>query len=193
MLAGEKQRVHEFLDKLLELYLANLEGYLSAVGKYIDIVLFSDDMGGQQAPLLSPQMYVEYLKPRHKILWNRAKKLANVKTMLHCCGAVRPLLPHLIDLGLDSINPVQISCSGMDPAELKREYGKDIVFWGGGCDTRDVLPHGNPDQVRTHVKALMKTWSPGGGYVFQQVHNILADVPQENVIAMFQAVNDTTG
>ena len=189
MLAAEKKRVHAFLDKLLEFYLVNLENYLKAAGPYIDIILFSDDMGGQQASLISPKMYEEFFKFRHEILWNRAKELADVKTLLHCCGAVRELIPHLIDIGLDSINPVQISCEGMDPKELKTEYGKDMTFWGGGCDTRDVLPNGTPKEVSKHVKELMNIWKPDGGFVFQQVHNILANVPAENIVAMFDAIN----
>jgi len=189
MLAAEKSRAHQFLDKLVEFYLVNLEKFLGVTGEYIDIILFSDDMGGQQGPLISPQMYQEFFKSRHKIIWDRAKELSNVKVLLHCCGGIRELIPHLIDIGLDSINPVQITCAGMDPQELKNEYGKDIVFWGGGCDTRDVLPNGKPDEVSRHVKELIKIWAPGGGFVFQQVHNILANVPPENIVAMFDAIN----
>ena len=122
---------------------------------------------------------------------NTIKQLADVKTLLHCCGGVRQLIPHFIDIGLDSINPVQINCDGMDPSELKREYGRDIAFWGGGCDTRDVLPNASVDSIRKHVRDLMRIWAPGGGFVFQQVHNILADVPPENVVAMYDAVNDS--
>lgn len=134
-------------------------------------------------------MYVEVFKPRHQRLWSRAKELADVKTLLHCCGGIGELIPHLIDIGLDSVNPVQINCQGMDPEALKREYGRDIVFWGGGCDTRDVLPNLSPAEVARHVKELIAIWKPEGGYVFQQVHNILADVPPENIVAMFDAVN----
>jgi uroporphyrinogen decarboxylase len=121
-------------------------------------------------------------------MWKRAKELANVKVMLHCCGGVRELLPDLIDAGLDAINPVQISCRGMDAAGLKRDFGRDIVLWGGGCDTQTILPQGTPDQVRRHVREQVKILAPGGGFVFQQVHNILAHVPPENIVAMFDAV-----
>jgi len=192
MLAAEPRRAHRFLDKLVEIHLANLDRFLGAVGKYIDIILFGDDLGMQTGPMMSPQMYCEFFKPRHKILWNRAKELADVKVMLHCCGGVRELFPHLIEAGLDAINPVQISCSGMDAAELKAEFGRDITFWGGGCDTRDVLPNGTPEQVAEHVKRQVETLSPDGGFVFQQVHNILANVPAENIVAMFDAVNSAS-
>ena len=96
-------------------------------------------------------MYQEFFKPRHAKMWRRAKELADVKVMLHCCGGVRPLLPDLIEAGLDAINPVQISCTGMDAAGLKRDFGDRITFWGGGCDTRFILSHATPDEIRKHV------------------------------------------
>jgi uroporphyrinogen decarboxylase len=179
----------QFSEKLCALHMRSLEKWLGAVGPYIDIILFGDDLGGQKGPLISPQMYRQMIKPFHRKLWHRAKELAGVKVMLHCCGGVRELLDDLIDAGLDAINPVQINAAGMEPSELKAEFGDRITFWGGGCDTRDILPYGSPDQVATHVKRLVQLLSPGGGFVFQQVHNILADVPAENVVAMFDAVN----
>ena len=189
LLAAEPQHAHRFLDKLVEIHLANLERFLEAVGEYIDIILFGDDLGMQTGPIISPQMYREFFKPRHKLLWNRAKQLADVKVMLHCCGGVRELIPDLIDAGVDAINPVQISCSGMDAGRLKADFGKDITFWGGGCDTRDILPTGTPQQVAENVKEQVRILSPGGGFVFQQVHNILANIPPANIVAMFGAVN----
>jgi uroporphyrinogen decarboxylase len=189
LLAGEPRKAHRFLDKLVEIHLANLEKFLAAVGSSIDIILFGDDLGMQTGPMLSPRMYCEFFKPRHQIMWKRAKELANVKVMLHCCGGVRELLPHLIEAGLDTINPVQISCAGMNAAELKAEFGRDLTFWGGGCDTRDILAGASPEQVAEHVKKQVRILSPGGGFVFQQVHNILANVPPENIVAMLDAVN----
>lgn len=189
MLAGEPDRAHAFLDRLLELHLANLERFLSAAGPYIDVIVFGDDLGAQNGPLLSPKMYREFFKPRHSLMWRRAKELAGVKVMLHCCGAVRSLLPDLIDAGLDAINPVQISCRGMDAAALKRDFGRDITFWGGGCDTQLALPASRPEEVREHVLQQVATLSPGGGFVFQQVHNIQANVPAANILAMFEAVH----
>ncbi len=188
LLAADKPRAHRFLDRLVELHLQNLEKFLGAVGAYIDIIVFGDDLGMQHGPQISPAMYVEFFKPRHALMWGRAKELADVKVMLHCCGGVRPLLRHLIEAGLDAINPVQISCRGMEPAELKREFGKDITFWGGGCDTQQILASGTPAEIREHVRRQMEISRPGGGFVFQQVHNILANVPPENVVAMFEAV-----
>ncbi len=187
LLAGEPARAHAFLDKLVEHHLANLERFLGSVGPYIDIILFGDDLGMQTGPQMSPAMYREFFKPRHAAMWKRAKELAPVKVMLHCCGGVRTLLPHLIEAGLDAINPVQISCRGMGAGELKREFGKDLTFWGGGCDTREILPNGTPEQVRAHVREQVRILAPGGGFVFQQVHNIMANVPPENIVAMFDA------
>jgi uroporphyrinogen decarboxylase len=189
LLAGNPSRAHEFLDRIVAIHLLNLERFLGAVGPYIDIIVFGDDLGMQSGPQISPKMYSEFFQPRERILWQRAKELApHIKVQLHCCGGVRPLLPGLIEAGLDAINPVQITCRGMDPEELKRDFGTELTFWGGGCDTQDILFQGTPAQVRDHVLGLMEIWRPGGGYVFQQVHNILAHVPPANVVAMFHAV-----
>jgi uroporphyrinogen decarboxylase len=181
--------VHRLSEKLCDLHMGNLEKWLGAVGPYIDVILFGDDLGGQEGPLLSPRMYREFYKPYHRRLWRRARELAEVKVMLHCCGSIRKIIPDLIDAGLDAVNPVQISGSGMDGAELKAAFGKDIAFWGGGCDTQEVLPRGTPGQVADHVRRQVEAFRPGGGFVFQQVHNILANVPVENMVAMFSAVN----
>jgi uroporphyrinogen decarboxylase len=190
MLAAEPSRVHNFLDSLVELHMANLEKFLSEVGPYIDIIVFGDDLGMQTGPQISPRTYREFFKPRHALMWKRAKELADVKVMLHCCGGVRELLPDLIDAGLDAINPVQISCRGMDAATLKRDFGRDMVFWGGGADTQSILPHGTRSQVADHVRRQIEIWRPGGGFVFQQVHNIMANVPPENIVAMFDALRE---
>jgi uroporphyrinogen decarboxylase len=171
------------------MHLKNLERYLRLVGPSIDIIVFGDDLGMQTGPQISPRMYREFFKPRHARMWKRAKELANVKVMLHSCGGLRELLPDLIDAGLDAVNPVQITCAGMDARGLKADFGKEITFWGGGCDTRVVLPHGAPHEIRRHVQEQLEILSPGGGFVFQQVHNILADIPPENIVAMFDTLN----
>ena len=192
MLAEEPRRAHRFLDALVEIHLHNLSRYMAAVGPCIDIISFGDDLGAQNSPQISPRMYREFFQPRHAAMWKKAKQLApRVKVMLHCCGAVRPLLPLLIEAGLDAINPVQVSCRGMDAAELKREFGRDLCFWGGGCDTQHMLPNASPDEVRDHVRRQVATLAPGGGFVFQQVHNIMANVPPANILAMYQAVKES--
>jgi uroporphyrinogen decarboxylase len=182
-------KVLELSEHMVQIHLKNLEKWLSAVGPFIDIIMFGDDLGGQQGPLMSPEDYRRLYKPFHKKMWNRAKELADVKVQLHCCGGVHELLPDLIDAGLDAINPVQISSRGMDPDRLKKEFGSQISFWGGGCDTQKILPSGTPEEVRNHVREMVSKLRPGGGFVFQQVHNILANVPPENIVAMMEAVN----
>jgi uroporphyrinogen-III decarboxylase len=109
------------------------------------------------------------------------------KTFLHSCGSIPQLIPHWIEAGVDILNPVQTSAAGMDPRKLKSEFGRKLVFWGGGCDTQSVLPNGTPQEVREHVKENVEIFAPGGGYVFTQVHNIQAKVPTENVEAMLDA------
>lgn len=201
LLAGEPHRAERFLDRLVELHLGILERYLAAVGEYIDVILFGDDLGMQTGPQISPAMYRRFFKPRHRLLWETAKRLAPagrgsgaarctapLRVMLHSCGGIRELLPDLVDAGLEAVNPVQISCAGMETAALKRDFGRDIVLWGGGCDTRSVLGTATPAGVREHVRRQVDILAPGGGFVFQQVHNVQAGVPAENVAAMFDAV-----
>jgi len=199
LLAGEPARAEAFLERVMDLHLENLRRFLGAVGDSIDIIVFGDDLGMQTGPQISPEMYRRIFKPRHARMWGEAKRLAPagrggeqgrppVRVMLHSCGGIRELLPDLIDAGLDAVNPVQITCDGMDAAALKRDFGGDIVFWGGGCDTRTILPAGTPREVRDHVKRQVETMRKGGGFVFQQVHNVLANIPPENVVAMFDAV-----
>jgi len=189
LLAGNPKRAHEFLDRVVQIHLRNLDRFLGAVGPHIDIIVFGDDLGMQAGPQISPKMYREFFQPRERVMWQRVRERApNLKIKLHCCGGVRELLPGLIEAGLDAINPVQITCRGMDAAGLKRDFGQQLTFWGGGCDTREMLSKGTPAQVREHVRRMMDIWRPGGGYVFQQVHNIMADVPPANIVAMFDAV-----
>jgi len=189
LLAANPRRAHEFLDRVIQIHLANLDRFLAAVGPFIDIIVFGDDLGMQGGPQVSPRMYREFFQPREHLMWQRVKERApHLNIQLHCCGGVRELLPGLIEAGLEAINPVQITCRGMDPAGLKRDFGAQLTFWGGGCDTREMLSKGTPAQIREHVRRLIGLWRPGGGYVFQQVHNILADVPPANVVAMFDAV-----
>ncbi len=187
-LAAEPEACLRLSKRLCQIYPARLEAWLGAVGPYIDVILFGDDLGGQNGPLISREAYRRLFQPFHQRLFRRAKELAGVKVQLHCCGGVEPLLGDLIDAGLDAINPVQITCRGMAPEHLKQAYGDRLAFWGGGCDTRHVLAHGTPAEVRDNVRRLVGVFAPGGGFVFQQVHNILADVPPENVAAMFDAV-----
>jgi len=188
LLASEPARTHRLMDKLVEMHLENLVKFLSAVGPYIDIILFGDDLGMQTGPQISPRMYREFFHPRYELMWNRAKELADVKVMLHSCGSLYPLLPGLIEAGLDIIQPVQTTARDMEGERLKREFGKDICLWGGGCNTQGVLASGTPEEVAEDVRRRVGTLAPGGGFVFQQIHNIMADVPPQNIAAMLEAV-----
>jgi uroporphyrinogen decarboxylase len=188
MMAAEPKRTREFLDRVVEIHLLELEKLLKFAGPYVDIVALSDDLGGQTSLLVSLKMFREFFKDRMMMIWSWIRRFSNAKIMLHSCGAVRELLPDLVDAGLDILNPIQVDCPGMDVKELKAEFGKDLVLWGGGCDTHHILPHASPPEVRRHVKAQVGLLRPHGGFVFQQVHNILADVPPENIVAMYSAV-----
>jgi uroporphyrinogen decarboxylase len=189
MLASEPRRVHKFLDKLLEVHLENLQCLTSAVGTYIDVIHFNDDFGMQTGPQISLKMYLEFFHPRYVQLWERTQQLTDAKIMLHCCGGIYPLLPYLIEAGMQILQPVQTSARGMEAERLKREFGKDLCFWGGGCDTQGVLDRGTPAEVAEDVRRRVAIFAPGGGFVFQQIHNIQANVPPENILAMFAAVN----
>jgi uroporphyrinogen decarboxylase len=182
-------RVLELSENLCNIHLKNLEKWMSAVGPYIDVILFGDDLGGQQGPLISPDAYRTLYKPFHKKMWERAKELGDVKVQLHCCGGVYDLLDDFIEAGLDAINPVQVTARGMDPVRLKKDFGDRITFWGGGCDTQRILPSAGPEEVRKNVRELTAVLRRDGGFVFQQVHNILANVPPENIVAMLEEVN----
>ncbi len=192
-LALEPGKVHALMDALVELHLRNLRRLLGAVGPFVDLVLFGDDFGMQTGPQISAEMYREFFKERERRLWAEARRIARAKTQLHCCGGVRPLLGDFIEVGLDSINPVQTNCAGMDPTSLKRDFGARLTFWGGGCDTQSVLSLGSPAEVRAHVLERLPVMEKGSGFVFQQIHNIMANVPSANIIAMFDAVAEHNG
>ncbi len=190
MLALEEERVRRFLEKLLELKMRHYDNVLAAYGDGLDLVCESDDLGTQTGPFVSPDMFRELFKPYWKRLFDHIRKKTKAKIYLHCCGACEPMLRDLIEVGLDILNPVQISAAGMDPLHLKREYGRDLVFWGGGVDTQRVLPRGTPAEIRDHVRRNIEALAPGGGFVFATVHNVQADVPVGNFIAMWEAFRE---
>ena len=192
-LAAEPEKAHKLLDKVLEMHLERLDSFLKAVGSCIDIIVFADDLGMQTGPLISQAMYREFFKPRHEILWNRAKELARIKVLLHCCGSIYPFIGDFIDAGLDALNPVQTSCANMEPVRLKKEFGEKLCFFGGGCDTQIILPNAMPEEIRQHVLERLEIFSPGGGFVFNQIHNVMANVPPENVVATYDAVAEFNG
>lgn len=187
---SEPEEVERLLDELMERHLSSLEKVCNAVGDVVDILRFGDDLGMDTGPFMAPEIYREIFKPRHKRLCEYVHSHSQMKTFLHSCGSIRLLLPDLIEAGYDIINPVQTSSRGMDPAELKREFGRDITFWGGGCNTREILNRGTPAQVYDYTRRMLDIFMPGGGYVFNQEHNIMPDVPPENMIAMYRAVSE---
>jgi len=183
--------VGKIMDKITELKVTYWENALKEAGEFVDVCFEGDDVAGQNRLLISPNSYREIIKPRHKELFAAIKKAApHVKIFFHSCGAVRPLIPDLIEIGVDILNPVQISSPGMDPFELKKEFGKDLVFWGGGVDTQGVFSQGTPDEVREDVKRNIEALAPGGGFVFNTIHNTQADVPPENFMAMWETLQE---
>jgi len=189
-LAAEPQQVELLLDALLERHLAALGKTCQAVGDIVDIIRFGDDLGATTGPFMSPRTYRQLFKPRHKLLCDYVHQHTKMKTFLHSCGSIRALMPDLIEAGFDVINPVQTTCRGMEPEGLKADFGKDICFWGGGCDTKTILPLASPHEVKEHVKQRLEIFMPGGGFVFNTVHNILPEAPPQNVVAMFDAIRE---
>ena len=175
------------LDRTLAFWLDYLTGFMGEVGDLVDVVMIGDDLAGQSGPLFSPAFYRRVVKPRQKALVQRIKSLTRAKIWYHTCGSCVEYVADLLDNGIDILNPVQTSAAGMDPALLKQRYGRELVFWGGGCDAQHVLPCATPEQVREQVRRNMETFKPGGGYVFNSIHNIQGDVPPENIVALFDA------
>jgi len=186
-LAGDPEFAHALLGRVTESHLANLERYLDAVGDCIQVIQMGDDLGTQLATQLSPEMYREYIKPCHEALYRYARRHSDVIVFLHSCGSIYGLIPDLIEAGIEVLNPVQTSAAHMDPRRLKDEFGDRLTFWGGGCDTQTVLPTSTPEEVREHVRERMEIFKPGGGFVFNQIHNVQPNVPPENVVAMLDA------
>ncbi len=191
MMVTDQKVIGALFDKLVELKLSFWEMALPRLADVVDVVAQFDDYGTQTSQLISPRIFREQLKPRLKILFDCVRQLApNAKRFFHSCGNVRPLLPDFIEIGVEILNPVHIQAAGMEPAALKREFGDALVFWGGGVDTQGVLPAGTPNEVKDDVRRNIEALAPGGGFVFNTVHNIQADVPAENIIAMWEAVQE---
>jgi uroporphyrinogen decarboxylase len=192
-LVAESAKVEALLDALMVRHLTVLEQTCRAVGDVADILRFGDDLGTNDGPFMSPRIYRQLFKPRHAVLCDYVHRHSGMRTFLHSCGSIRALMPDLVEAGYDVINPVQIGCRGMDAEGLKADFGRDICFWGGGCDTRHVLPHGTPRAVKDHVKRRLDVFMPGGGFVFNTVHNILPEAPARNIVAMFEAIEEYGG
>jgi uroporphyrinogen decarboxylase len=187
-LLGDEPLARALMDALAESHMEDFERYIEAMGPYLDVICIADDLGAQHGPQLDPALFRRVVKPYMARLYGFMKSRMNgIKLFLHSCGSVRDFIPDFIEMGVDVLNPVQVSAAGMDSAQLKAEFGKDIVFWGGGCDTQTVLPLGSVSEVRDEVRRRVGDLGPGGGFVFTQVHNIQPGVPPENIEAMFDA------
>lgn len=185
----DKENAGRLLDKILQVKLEYWDMALGELADVVDVIAEADDFGTQASQLISHDTFRTIIKPRQQELISLMKQKApNAKVFFHSCGNIRPIIPDFIEMGIDIINPVHIRAEGMEPGALKKDFGRDVVFWGGGVDTQDTLPHGTPDQVRDEVKRNLDLLAPGGGYVFNTIHNIQADVPPENIVAMYETV-----
>lgn len=182
--------VEYLMDTIVDLKLAYWEVALPLLGDNVDVVQEADDLAGQFGLLVSPETYRRVIKPRHKKIVDFLKARTNAKVFYHCCGAIREIIPDLIDTGFDIINPVQVSAKGMESKALKRDFGRDIVFWGGAVDTQGVFTDGTPQQVRDEVRRRVDDFGPEGGFVAAAVHNIQANVPPANIIAMWETIRE---
>lgn len=180
------------LDIITDIKMKYWEKALDAVGDNVLVISEADDLAAQNSLLVSANMYRQFIKPRHKKLFSYIKSKAQNKVYIfyHTCGAVKELIPDLIEAGVDILNPVQVNAKGMDSKELKKLFGKDITFWGGGVDTQHILPHGTPQEVRNETKRRIEDLAPGGGFIFNPVHNVQRDVPPENYMAMWETLQE---
>jgi uroporphyrinogen decarboxylase len=184
----DNQRLYHVLaERILEVGIAYVETFLPAVAEFADLVYMSDDLGTQQSLLMSPAAYRTFCKPYHRRLIEAINRVApRAKVLMHSCGAISPVIPDLIEIGVDVLNPVQPLAAGMQPKVVKQAFGRDMAFLGG-LDTQELLPFGSPAEVRAGVRDLIEVYAPGGGYVFAPSHEILPEVRPENIVAMFEA------
>lgn len=187
--ANEKLLV-ALMSKVMEIKMAYWDRALDLLEDNVDVVHEADDFAGQYKMLISPDAYRRIVKPLHKELFDFIHARTKAKLFFHSCGSIRPVIPDLIEIGVDILNPIQVSATGMDSAELKKEYGGDVVFWGGGVDTQRVLGDGTQEEVRAETKRRISDLAPGGGFVFAAVHNIQGNVPPENIMAMWETLQE---
>lgn len=181
--------IEAIMDRVLEIFIERSRCIMAEIGDLVDIVYVADDLGAQNGPLFSPQLYRKILKPRQKKLFEAIKRGSDVKILYHTCGSVVEFIDDLAEVGVDILNPVQVSAAGMDPKILKKRFGHKICFWGG-VDSQNILPFGSTTQVKDAVKKLIEDLAPGGGFVLAAVHNIRPEVPPENIVAMIEAAHE---
>lgn len=190
-LAADEVFAMSIVDKMVESKIKFWEMALPPLADVIDVVSEADDYGTQFSQLISPDMFRRLFKPRIAEVIRCIKRLApSAKIFFHSDGNVRPIIPDFIEIGVDILNPVQPNAAGMDPIGIKKDFGKDLVFWGAGVETQSVLPFGTPQEVKDDVRCNIDALAPGGGYVFNTVHNIQADVPPQNIMAMIEALRN---
>ncbi len=188
---ADEENVELLVEQLMIRHMATLEKVCESVGDIVDILRLGDDLGMDTGMFMSREKYQTLFKPYHTKLNEYVHKHSKMKTFLHSCGSIYPIIPDLIEAGYDVLNPVQTTAYQMDPEVLKREFGKDITFWGGGCNTRTILNHASPKKVYEYSRRMIDIFNQDGGFVFNQEHNIMPDVPPENILAMYQAVEDS--
>jgi Uroporphyrinogen decarboxylase (URO-D) len=183
--------VYKVFEGQCEIALQNLQKIHTVVGERIQAVFMSGtDFGMQTGPMISPKSYRKLYMPFHKILNDWVHQNTSWKVFIHCCGSIVPLIPDFISAGFDILNPVQTSAAGMDPQILKDRFGSELTFWGGGVDTQKTLPFKSPEEIRAQVKERMQIFGKGGGFVFNSVHNVQAGIPLENLVALYEAVQE---
>ena len=180
----KKSLLRELFEKLTDHFNEFADGFLIPFGRYFDVVVIGDDLGSQQNLLFSPRSYRELIKPFHKKIIDNIKKRTKAKILFHTCGSVYDLIPDLIEIGVDILNPVQITANKMNPGELMKNFGKDIMFWGG-LDTQQVITFGNKDRIYTEVENLFNIFENGEMYVFSCSHNLIGNIDPENIIMAF--------
>lgn len=181
----------KLIGKVADLKIEFWDAALEELGDVVDIVGEGDDYGTQQSQLIDPEQFRQYYKPHfRRILEFIKNKKPELRILFHSCGNVRPIIPDLLDMGVDILNPVHVTATGMEPVQLKKDFGRDIVLWGGGVDTQHILPAGTPEEVKEDVRRNIETLAPGGGFVFSPVHNIQAEVPPQNIEAMLEALQE---
>ncbi|MCD6395330.1 MAG: hypothetical protein J7M40_17740 [Planctomycetes bacterium] len=180
------------MDKFVELKIQYYRAAAAKLGEYVQFVREVDDVAGQETLLVSPKMYREMIKSRHKMLFDAQKRCFPEPffVFFHSDGSIFDIIPDMIEIGVEVLNPVQLTAKGMDAARLKSEYGKDMCFWGGGVDTQSILPNGSAAEVKRNVTERINTFAPGGGFILGTVHNIQDDVPAENVLAMVEVFKE---
>jgi uroporphyrinogen decarboxylase len=186
-LAANPDFAEAFLDRLTDIAVRAWGHFLAEVGEYLDVVAFFDDIGMQDRPLISPAMYRRLVKPRHARIIAAIKARTKAKVFFHTDGAVLDLIPDLIEIGVDILNPVQVSAKGMDDtAALKRRFGRELTFWGGACDSQRILPFGSLEEVRAETRRRIADLAPGGGYVFAPIHNLQDDVSGVKALVVYR-------